>query len=173
LTGTTPPRFVVLTDNSVHPETVERLRARAEVRVLDAYPSESTLAEAYRQADAILARLGVVTAGVVGACLRVRIIARHGAGSVGVDLAAATARGIVVTTTGPANAGAVAEYTFALPLGLLRKVPAADAGMQVCLRRRCPDCRYSTCCRDATRCHCIYGWRTTTPASSMRRRSLR
>lgn len=46
------------------------------------------------------------------------------------DLPAATARGIVVTTTGPANAGAVAEYTFALLLGLLRKVVAADQGMR-------------------------------------------
>jgi D-3-phosphoglycerate dehydrogenase / 2-oxoglutarate reductase len=130
LTGTSPRKLVVLTDNSVHPQAVDRLRAHAEVRVLDAYPSEAILANACRDADAILARLGVVTAGVIAASKRLRIVARHGAGSDGVDLAAATARGIVVTTTGPANAGAVAEYTFALLLGLLRKVPAADAGMR-------------------------------------------
>jgi D-3-phosphoglycerate dehydrogenase len=125
-----PSRLVVLTDGSVHPAAVERLRVRTSVRVLEAYPSEAVLIEACCEADAILARLGVVTAGVIKACPRLRIIARHGAGSDGVDLAAASARGIVVTTTGPANAGAVAEYTFALLLGLLRKVAAADASMR-------------------------------------------
>ncbi len=125
-----PRKLVVLTDNSVHTDAVDRLRACADVRILEAYPSETTLIEACHEADAILARLGVVTAGVIEACPRLRIIARHGAGSDGIDLAAATARGIVVTTTGPANAGAVAEYTFALLLGLLRKVPLADASMR-------------------------------------------
>ena len=125
-----PRKLVVLTDNSVHPDAVDRLRACADVRILEAYPSETTLIDGCHRADAILARLGVVTAGVIEACPRLRIIARHGAGSDGVDLAAATARGIVVTTTGPANASAVAEYTFALLLGLLRKVPLADASMR-------------------------------------------
>ncbi len=123
-------KLVVLTDGSVHPAAVERLQAHAAVRVLEAYPSEGTLTKSCHEADATLARLGVVTAGVIEASPRLRIIARHGAGSDGVDLAAASARGIVVTTTGPANAGAVAEYTFCLLLGLLRKVATADASMR-------------------------------------------
>ena len=130
MTPASPRKLVVLTDNTVHPEAVDRLRARARVRILDAYPAEATLAQACREADAILARLGVVTAGVLQAGSRLRIIACHGAGSDCVDLPAATEHGIVVTTTGPANASAVAEYTFALLLGLLRKVPAADAAMR-------------------------------------------
>ena len=131
-------KVVVLTDGSVHPEAVERLRSRAEIRILNAYPPEAALVEACGDADAILARLGVVTAGVMEAAPRLRIIARHGAGSDGVDLAAATAKGIVVTTAGPANAGAVAEYTIALLLALLRKVPQADAGMRQGLWAREP-----------------------------------
>jgi D-3-phosphoglycerate dehydrogenase len=138
LTEAPPRKLVVLTDPSVHPEAVARLRARAEVVVLGGYPGEATLAAACREADAVLARLGVVTAGVIDASRRLRIIARHGAGSDGVDLAAATARGIVVTITGPANAGAVAEYTMALLLGLLRKVPVADTGMRAGLWSREP-----------------------------------
>jgi lactate dehydrogenase-like 2-hydroxyacid dehydrogenase len=47
-----------------------------------------------------------------------------------VDLAAATARGIIVTTTGPANAGTVAEYIFALLLALMRSVVQAAGGMR-------------------------------------------
>lgn len=117
---------------------VARLRTQAELRILDGYPNEATLMEACRDADAILARLGVVTAAVIQAAPRLRIIARHGAGSDGVDLPAATAQGVVVTTTGPANAGAVAEYTIALLLGLLRKVVAADRGMREGLWSRGP-----------------------------------
>lgn len=130
MSGSPSGKLVVLTDATVHPEAVERLRRHATVRVLDGYPGEAALTEACRDAHAILARLGVVTAGVIQAAPSLRIIARHGAGSDGVDLPAATARGVVVTTTGPANAGAVAEYTFALLLGWLRRVPAADAGMR-------------------------------------------
>ena len=46
------------------------------------------------------------------------------------DLEAATRRGIVVTTTGSENAAAVAEYTFALLLALVRNVIRADGGMR-------------------------------------------
>ncbi len=121
---------VVFTDGSTHPTVAERLRETCALHILRAYPSEDVLTDTCRDAEAILARLGVVTARVMAAAPRLRIIARHGAGSDGVDLAAATARGIVVTTTGPTNAGAVAEYTFALLLALLRRVPDADAGMR-------------------------------------------
>src|ERR1700722_19486915 len=114
LTGRRPT--VVFTDESVHPQDVELLCETCSVRILQAYPPEGMLAEACRNADAILARLGVVTARVIAAAPHLRIIARHGAGSDGVDLAAATARGIVGASPGRANAGAVAEYTFALLL---------------------------------------------------------
>jgi D-3-phosphoglycerate dehydrogenase / 2-oxoglutarate reductase len=121
---------VVFTDESIRPEAADRLRDTCTVQILQAYPNETTLIDACHDADAILARLGVVTAGVIEAAPRLRIIARHGAGSDAVDLAAATRHGVVVTTTGPTNAGAVAEYTFALLLALLRHVTLADAGMR-------------------------------------------
>jgi D-3-phosphoglycerate dehydrogenase len=129
---------VVFTDESIHPKVTERLSDTCMLQILTAYPSEAMMAAACCDADAILARLGVVTARVIEAAPRLRIIARHGAGSDGVDLAAATARGIVVTTTGPANAGAVAEYTFALLLALLRLVPEADSGMRAGTWSRAP-----------------------------------
>ncbi|MGH7040745.1 MAG: 2-hydroxyacid dehydrogenase, partial [Acetobacteraceae bacterium] len=125
-----PRPLVVLTDASIRPEAAARLRPSCTLRILHDYPTEDVLVAACRDAEAILARLAVITAPVIAAAPRLRIIARHGAGSDGVDLTAATAHGVVVTTTGPANAGAVAEYTFALLLGLLRKIPAAEAGMR-------------------------------------------
>ncbi len=114
------------------------LRETCTVQVLRSYPSETALVEACRDADAILARLGVVTAAVIEAAPRLRIIARHGAGSDGVDIPVATRHGVVVTTTGPANAGAVAEYTFALLLALLRHIPLAATSMRAGLWSREP-----------------------------------
>ena len=129
--------LVVLTDSSIRREAAERLRRDCSLRSLQDYPSEHELIVACRDADALLARLAVITGPVIEAAPRLRIIAKHGAGSDGVDLPAATARGIVVTTTGSVNAGAVAEYTIALLLGLLRKIPAADAGMRTAPGRGC------------------------------------
>jgi D-3-phosphoglycerate dehydrogenase len=61
---------------------------------------------------------------------KLRIIARHGAGYDTVDLDAATARGIPVTVTGAANAGAVAEHVFALLFAVARNVTAADRAVR-------------------------------------------
>ncbi len=129
---------VVFTDESIRPEAADRLHDTCSVQILRAYPSETILIEACHDADAILARLGVVTERVIEAAPRLRIIARHGAGSDAVDLPAATRRGVVVTTTGPANAGAVAEYSFALLLALLRHVALADAGTRAGAWARAP-----------------------------------
>lgn len=121
---------VVLTDDTIHPDAIECLRTSCNVEFLRAYPSEAELIEACGDANAILARLGIITARVIETAPRLRIIARHGAGSDGVDVSAATQHGVLVTTTGSINAGAVAEYTIALLLALLRHIPSADAGMR-------------------------------------------
>jgi D-3-phosphoglycerate dehydrogenase len=121
---------VVFTDESIRKEAIDLLAPTCTVRVLGAYPSEDALSEACRDAQAILARLGVVTRRVIEQAPNLRIIARHGVGVDAVDLPAATARGVIVTTTGSENAAAVAEYTFALLLALVRHVLQADAGMR-------------------------------------------
>jgi D-3-phosphoglycerate dehydrogenase len=121
---------VLLTDDSIHPEAVALLRQTCEVRIAGAYAAEATMVTAARDAVAILARLGTISAPVIAAAPGLRIVACHGSGVDDVDLAAATAAGVVVTNAGPANASAVAEYTFALLLALLRHVPLADRSMR-------------------------------------------
>lgn len=133
-----PRPLVVLSDPSIHPKAVALLRERFDVHALDAYPSEQRFADACIHASAILARLGVVTRRVIEAAPRLRIIARHGVGVDAVDIDAATRRGIVVTSTGAANAAAVAEYTFALLLTLVRKTALADGSMRLGLWQREP-----------------------------------
>ncbi len=123
--------LVVFTDDTVHPVAAERLGASCELRVLPgSYPAEEALVAACRDADAVLARLAVMSRRVIESAPRLRLIARHGIGVDAVDLDAATERGIPVTTTGAVNAESVAEYTFAMLLGLARKIPEADAGMR-------------------------------------------
>lgn len=123
--------LVVFTDDTVHPAAAERLASSCELRILEgAYPHEERLAEACADATAILARMGVVTRRVIEAAPKLKIISRHGIGVDAVDLDAASEHGIIVTTTGSVNAGAVAEYAFALLLGFARKVPQADGGMR-------------------------------------------
>ena len=58
------------------------------------------------------------------------MIARAGTGVDNVDVAAATARGIVVMNSPGANSVSVAEHALALMLALARAVPAADAAMK-------------------------------------------
>ena len=122
--------LVVLTDDTIHPAATELLARTCDVEVLDAYPPEADLMRACVRARGILARLGTVTRQVIEHAPQLAIIARHGVGVDAVDLAAATERGVVVTTTGSENSAAVAEYTFALLLALIRKVVRADSGMR-------------------------------------------
>jgi D-3-phosphoglycerate dehydrogenase len=124
------PPLVILSDPSIHRAAVALLERHCSLRILKAYSPEEAFAEASAEASAILARLGTVTRRVIEASPGLRIIARHGVGLDAVDLAAATERGVVVTSTGSANAAAVAEYSFALLLSLVRRTALADSSMR-------------------------------------------
>lgn len=67
-----------------------------------------------------------LTAEVLAAAPQLRAIGRVGVGLDNIDLAAATARGIVVIAPLEANAVSVAELTLGLLLALARKIPLAD-----------------------------------------------
>jgi D-3-phosphoglycerate dehydrogenase / 2-oxoglutarate reductase len=70
------------------------------------------------------------TARVIAAHPQLRVIARVGVGYDAVDVAAATAHGIVVTTTPGTNHDSVAEHTFALLLGLSRDLVPQHLGVK-------------------------------------------
>ncbi len=82
-------------------------------------------------ADALIVRSATkVTPEVLAAAPKLRIIARAGSGVDNVDLAAASARGIVVTNAPGGNSISVAEHALALMLSLARSVASADAAMK-------------------------------------------
>jgi len=63
------------------------------------------------------------TARVIQAADRLKVISRTGVGYDAVDVPAATARGVIVTTTPGVNRHAVADWALALMLCCARKVP--------------------------------------------------
>jgi phosphoglycerate dehydrogenase-like enzyme len=81
--------------------------------------------------DAIVVRSATqVTASVINHGLRLKVIARAGAGLDNVDVAAAQARGIQVVNSPDANTVAVAEHTMGLLLSLARRLPRADSSLK-------------------------------------------
>jgi D-3-phosphoglycerate dehydrogenase / 2-oxoglutarate reductase len=106
---------------------------RAEGWEIDARTGRSpeTLAADLRDADAIVVRSATkVTAALIDAAPRLRAIARAGTGVDNVDVAAASARGIVVMNAPGANSVSVAELAMGLVLALARHLAPADAAMK-------------------------------------------
>jgi D-3-phosphoglycerate dehydrogenase len=71
-----------------------------------------------------------VTADVIEAAVRLKVIGRAGIGVDNVDIPAATARGIVVMNTPFGNSITTAEHAVALMFALARELPAADTSTQ-------------------------------------------
>lgn len=94
-------------------------------------PPPEVLKELVAGYDAIVVRSATkVTAEVVNASSRLRVIARAGAGLDNIDVEAATKKGIKVVNVPEAVANAVAELTLALIFALLRSVPQAVESMR-------------------------------------------
>ena len=105
--------------------------AGATLHYMPPYPSEAAVAELAGRvrADAILSRQGRVGAAAMDAA-PLRVVARHGVGVDDVDLAAAAARGVVVTRAPGSNTRAVAEHTMAMILALLKDLRPLAATIQ-------------------------------------------
>ena len=91
----------------------------------------AALAADLKDADALLVRSATkVTAQLLDAAPHLRVVARAGTGVDNVDVAAASARGLLVVNAPGANSISVAEHACALMLALARSVPAADRAMK-------------------------------------------
>lgn len=77
-------------------------------------------------ARAVITRNHGLSTTEIAAAPDLKVIVSHGAGTDGIDKAAAAARSIPVLSTPGANTIAVAEHTMALILACARQVPQAD-----------------------------------------------
>jgi D-3-phosphoglycerate dehydrogenase len=124
------PITIVVADDL--PESALQL-LRAEGWEVDARSGRSPadLRLALANADALMVRSATkVTADLMTAAPRLRVVARAGTGVDNVDVAAASARGILVVNAPGANSISVAEHACALMLALARSVAAADRAMK-------------------------------------------
>lgn len=80
-------------------------------------------------ADALIAGMDHITAEVMDAAPRLKVIAKHGVGTDTIDLVAARERGIPVVCAPGSNARAVAEYTFGLILDATRRITASHTAV--------------------------------------------
>ena len=89
--------------------------------------TEDELAEMVADTEVLIAGTEPITARVMAAAPRLRLISRVGVGLDSVDLRQARARGISISYTPEAPAPAVAELTIGLALSLLRDTHIANA----------------------------------------------
>jgi D-3-phosphoglycerate dehydrogenase len=116
-------RFKTVVTAPMREEGLRLLEEESDVVVLPKLPSEQELKEFVRDADALLVTLNVekVTKDVIDSAQRLKVIARHGVGYDNVDVEAATAKHIWVTTA-PVLNETVADQAFALILSLARRI---------------------------------------------------
>ena len=81
-------------------------------------------------ADAVVLRTQPMTAEVIAAAPKLKIVSRHGVGYDAVDVTALNARGIPLAIVGDVNSRAVAEHTLMLMLAVARKVAQHDAAIR-------------------------------------------
>ena len=103
-----------------------------ELALLEKYAEQSELVAAVADADALIVRSDKVTAEVVEAAKKLKIVVRAGAGYDNLDLAACTAHGVVAMNTPGQNSNAVAELAIALMIYMARTqfTPATGSEIQ-------------------------------------------
>ena len=117
----------VLVRDRIGDAGIDFLRRRFEVDV----DSDGDLREKIGEYDAIVVRSATqLTADVIEAGRRLKVIGRAGVGVDNVDVATASRRGIVVANAPESTVVSAAEHTLGLLLALSRKIPQAHAALK-------------------------------------------
>lgn len=102
-----------------------------EVVLLEKYAAQADLVGAVSDAEAVIIRSDKVTEEVLSAAPKLKIVVRAGAGYDNVDLAAASARGVVVMNTPGQNSNAVAELAIAMMIFMARTQFTPATGTEI------------------------------------------
>ncbi len=102
-----------------------------EVALLEKYTDKAQLLEAVADADAMIVRSDKVTAEVIAAAPKLKIVVRAGAGYDNLDLPACTERGIVAMNTPGQNSNAVAELAIAMMIFMSRNRFTPGTGSEI------------------------------------------
>jgi len=121
--------YSILVATTLNEDALALLHGALDVALTVVNADTSATTSAIETADALIIRDDFpVDAALLTAGKRLKVIGRAGVGLAGIEVEAATVRGVIVMNTPGANAIAAAEYTFALLLALSRGViPAHNA----------------------------------------------
>ena len=114
------------------PQAVERLRTAGCELLPNEWgraPTEEELLARVADIDVLISGTEPVTARVLNAASRLRVIAKHGVGYENIDLQAARERNIPVAVVGGVVVDSVADMTMALLLALVRQIPQGNASV--------------------------------------------
>ena len=106
-------------------------KAGHEVALLEKYTEKSQLLEAVADVDAMIVRSDKVTAEVIAAAPKLKIVVRAGAGFDNLDLPACTEKGIVAMNTPGQNSNAVAELAFGMMVMAVRNFYNGTSGWEL------------------------------------------
>jgi D-3-phosphoglycerate dehydrogenase / 2-oxoglutarate reductase len=124
----------ILVSDSLSKEGLATLEKANSVGVQYAYKpglKEDELAAAIPEYDGLVIRSGSrVTAKVLEAAAKLKVVGRAGIGVDNVDVPVATRRGIIVMNTPTGNTNTTAEHAIALLFAVARKIGRADATMK-------------------------------------------
>jgi D-3-phosphoglycerate dehydrogenase / 2-oxoglutarate reductase len=122
--------YRVLLYEDMHAAGKEVLAAKADL-VMARSLDEASLIEQVQDVDAIIIRAnGAVTARLMDAAPKLKVVGRHGVGVDAIDLEAAKARGIVVCNTPDANLESVAEQAVGFMLAVSKQILRADTALR-------------------------------------------
>ena len=122
----------ILIADRISPIGVELFKAEAGFEVVEAYGSTpEQVLELVKEVDAIALRSDTrVTAEVIAAAPKLKVVGRAGVGVDNIDIEAATDHGVIVMNTPTGNTIATAELTFTHMLCGARPIVQACAGMR-------------------------------------------
>ena len=129
-------KVLVATEKPFAKKAVDGIRkivgeAGYELALLEKYTDKADLLAAVADVDALIIRSDKVTGEVVAAAPNLKIIVRAGAGYDNVDLAACTARNIVVMNTPGQNSNAVAELAIGMMIFMARNQFTPGTGSEI------------------------------------------
>ncbi len=122
----------VLVSDNLAPQGLEVLRHARGIELIEKPGlSPAELLEIIPDVEGLVIRSNTkVTAEVIAAAQKLRVVGRAGIGVDNVDVPAATARGIAVLNTPEGNSVTTAEHAIALLVSLARHIPQATASMK-------------------------------------------
>ena len=129
-------KVLVATEKPFAAAAVEGIRkeiegAGHELVLLEKYTEKAQLLDAVKDADAMIIRSDKADAEVLEAAKQLKIVVRAGAGFDNIDLAAATAHGVVAENTPGQNSNAVAELVFGLLVFAVRNFYNGKSGSEL------------------------------------------